>query len=263
MDLRPQGPGDHPHLAVRHGGARALRARLAAVDATPRSTAGSSTRTARRCRRARATWSRRCRCSSSTAPTRSATGPRNGRPGTDTALDEGQMKVGRRLAIKLLNASKFALGVIGDARHAIADGHRAARPFDARRARATSCATCTDRVRRATTTRARSSGPSGSSGTFCDDYLELVKQRAYGDDRDERRRLGPGRAPDRALDGMQRLFAPVPLLRDRRGVVVVAGRIGAPTSRGRSEAELRALRGTRPTLDYARRRARCSARCAR
>ena len=46
----PAGPRDHPHLAVRHGGARALRARHAAVDATPRSTAGSSTPTARRCR---------------------------------------------------------------------------------------------------------------------------------------------------------------------------------------------------------------------
>ena len=45
----------------------------------------------------------------------------SGRPGTDTAYDIGQMKIGRRLAIKLLNASRFALGLGTDDGVAVLD----------------------------------------------------------------------------------------------------------------------------------------------
>ena len=102
------------------------------------------------------------------------------------------MKIGRRLAIKILNASKFALGRLGDG------------PCPGRRGGA----------RRRSTSRCWPSWPTWSTTatasfeqfdyaraqevtetffwSFCDDYVELVKTRAYGEGDAGRRRLGPG-----------------------------------------------------------------------
>ena len=91
------------------------------------------------------------------------------------------MKVGRRLAIKLLNASKFALG---DRRQP----QRAARSTGAASIAAMIARCCAWRSStrrptrsRATTTRARCSAPRAFFWWFCDDYLELVKGRRYGE----------------------------------------------------------------------------------
>jgi valyl-tRNA synthetase len=127
------------------------------------------------------------------------------RLGTDAAYDTGQMKVGRRLSIKVLNATKFALSfgeVDGDLQAAVnqpldkamlaglADVIvKATRGFDAY-----------DHTRALEVTEA-------FFWTFCDDYLELVKERAYGGQGD----LGAAsaRASLRiALDVLLRLLAP-------------------------------------------------------
>jgi len=104
----------------------------------------------------------------------------NGRPGTDTALDTGVMKIGRRLAIKVLNASKFALGRLGDGPVPGTDAVR--EPLDAallaQLAALVEAATGAhegfDYARALETTEA-------FFWSFCDDYVELVKTRAYGE----------------------------------------------------------------------------------
>ncbi len=124
-----------------------------------------------------------------------------GGPGVDTAFDVGQMKVGRRLAIKLLNASKFALtgGVAeGEITHpldlamlselaALVEDSTAA--FDEYE-----YARVLDRTE-------------AFFWSFCDNYLELVKSRRYGDHGEHGARSA-NRAMQAALSVMLRLFAP-------------------------------------------------------
>ncbi|AOZ72933.1 valine--tRNA ligase [Boudabousia tangfeifanii] len=102
------------------------------------------------------------------------------RLGTDAAFDEAQMKVGRRLAIKLLNASKFALTMDADGHRVLLDPALVTVDVDravlARLreviAHATEAFEAFDHTRALEETEA-------FFWNFTDDYLELVKERAY------------------------------------------------------------------------------------
>ena len=101
------------------------------------------------------------------------------RLGTDTAFEEAQMKIGRRLAIKLLNASKFALSMTEDAGLCL-DPAKVTTPLDkAVLARLNEViTTATEAFERYDHTRALEQTES-FFWDFCDNYLELVKDRAH------------------------------------------------------------------------------------
>ena len=141
------------------------------------------------------------------------------RLGTDAAFDPQnptQIKIGRRLAIKVLNAAKFVLSF------PVPEGAEVTHALDA-----SMLATLDGVIRDATKAldaydHARALEIAESFfWTFCDDYLELVKERAY--DRTDVGQASAALALRIALEALLRLLRPGARLR-RGGVLVVVPR---------------------------------------
>lgn len=127
------------------------------------------------------------------------------RLGADAAFDPQnptQVKIGRRLAIKVLNAAKFVLSF------PVPEGAEVTHALDA-----SLLATLDEVVREATTAfeaydHARALEVTESFfWTFCDDYLELVKERAYN--QSDVGQASAALALRLALSTLLRLLAPV------------------------------------------------------
>ena len=208
----PAGARDHPHLALLRGAARAHRAGPSPVDGRgdlrlgarpgPEEDVEVGRQRGHPGGRAGPVGSDAVRYWAATA-----------RLGVDTAFDEGQLRVGRRLAVKLLNASRFVLGLPAPGRTDSAAGDAVEAAVDR---------AMLDRLAVPCRQRPRHSSRYGHADAlaevetffwwFCDDHLELVKSRAYGSAAggpgDTRARLRGHRAAA-ALDALLRLFAPL------------------------------------------------------
>jgi valyl-tRNA synthetase len=125
------------------------------------------------------------------------------RLGVDTAYSDDQMKVGRKLATKLLNVSKFVLSFAFEGTdpdtYLPVDAAMLAR-LDGTVAAATTAFAGYDHARALEVTES-------FFWWFCDDYVELVKSRAYGGD-DPTATASAVSALRTALSTLQRLLAP-------------------------------------------------------
>jgi valyl-tRNA synthetase len=131
------------------------------------------------------------------------------RLGADTAYEIAQMKIGRRLAIKLLNASKFVLNLGATEANVLTDATDvASNPLD----RAV-LAQLADVVRQSTAAFEKYDYAKALQITesffwhFTDDYVELIKDRAYGA-AGEAGKASVLAALATTLDSLLRLFAP-------------------------------------------------------
>ncbi|WP_375389033.1 valine--tRNA ligase [uncultured Amnibacterium sp.] len=128
------------------------------------------------------------------------------RLGTDAALDvtnPTQMRKGRRLAIKVLNAAKFILSFDGEADRALATApldRSMLASLDQVIEQATAAFEASDHARALETVEP-------FFWTFCDDHLELVKERAYG--ADAAGSASAAAALKLALEALLKLLAPV------------------------------------------------------